>query len=468
MLDNLPATVAPKGPRIRFDKDLVDYLMQNPHILGNLLGKTLLTEQHSRWCRWVWDQPGGIHTGLMAHRGSYKTTGITEIGCVRWWLDHPNDRIALIRKTFTAASESLAVVRQLMESEFVRALYFTRHGQWPEFTEKKADRLTFSFKQTMTKEASIGAYGINNIPTGLHVDRAICDDIVTDQDRYSDAEREKTIRSTRELLSNIIDRGKSVMFVGTPWHERDAWAEVIRKACPNRVVKFPRDSTGIITDTEFAKIVSLNTPAQIACNYHLTHIAADDLLFQRIAGERFWVNGGAHHVTAHVDAKFDGDATTALTFMQELNEKAPNGNNWIQISGWSSEKNVELIMDDIVDRCIKKKIRHFYMENNPDKGMVYRAIMGKFKARGYTVNTSKKSEVYNYAERMNKAYKIQTHLLHHWQNLLWDIDCCRTYKGMILDYQEGSRLVDAPDSAASLLREFYDTTKAQGQDWRWT
>lgn len=466
MLETFPAVETPKIPKLRIDNTLVDYLIQNPHILGNLVGKTLLGPQHSNWCRWVWDQPSGTHTGLMAHRGSYKTTGITEIGCIRWWLDHPNDRIALIRKTFTAASESLAVVKALMETEFVRALYFARHGEFPEFTEKKADRLTFSFKQTTTKEASIGAYGINNIPTGLHVDRAICDDIVTDQDRYSDAEREKTIRSTRELLSNIIDRGKSVMFVGTPWHERDAWAEVIRNACPNRVVKFPRDATGIIDDQEFAKIVSLNTPAQIACNYHLKHIASDDLLFHRVSGERFWVHGGSHHVTAQVDASFDGSDTTALTFMQELDDKAPDGKNWIQISGWSTDKNVNLVLDDIVDRCIKKKVRHLYMESNPDKGMVYRDLMAKFKARGYAINTSKKPEVYNYTERMNKEYKIATHLLRHWPHILWDTDCCRTYRGMVLDYQEGSRLVDAPDSAASLLREFYDETKAQGHNWR--
>ena len=464
----LEVSLAAPAPRygFNFSHELVEALIRSPHILGNLLGKDLLTQQHSDWCRWVWDQTPGVHTGLQAHRGSYKTTGITEVGCVRWWLMHPNDRIALIRKTFTAAAESLAVVKRMMETEFVRAMYFTFHGEYPEFIVKTADRITFSFKKTTTKEASLGAYGINGLPTGLHVDRAICDDIVTDMDRYSDAEREKTIRSTRELLSNIIDRGKSVMFVGTPWHQRDAWAEVIEDACPNTVIKFDRDATGIISDEEFAKITKLNTPAQIACNYFLTHIAADDLLFQRIAGERYWVNG-PQIVTAHIDAKFDGDATTALTIMQELPEKAPNGHNWIQISGWSSDKHVEEIMDDLVSRIIAKKVRHLYMENNPDKGMVYRALMRKFQERKYTINVSKPHDTYNYAERMNKAFKITSHLLHHWQNLLWDIDCHSTYRSMVLDYQEGSRLVDAPDSAASLLREFYDETKAaQGSNWR--
>ena len=465
--DRLVSLPVPGGHRFKWTPKLVEYFVQWPHLMGQMVGKTLLTPMHSEWTRWVWDQAPGIHTGLQAHRGSYKTTGPTEIGTVRWWLHHPNDRIALVRKTFTAASESLAVIRSLMETEFIRAMYFTLHGEYPEFTEKKADRLTFSFKQSITKEASIGAYGINNLPTGLHVDRAHNDDIVTDDDRYSDAEREKTIRSVRELLSNIIDRGKTVSFVGTPWHERDAWAEVIEAACPRGVKKFPRSVTGIISDAEYAKICSLNTAAMIACNYDLTHIASDDLLFQRKASERPWQNAGAHHVTAHLDAKFDGTATTALTIMQELNEKAPDGHNWIQVSGWNTEKHVELVLDEIVDRCIAKKVRHFYNENNPDKGIIYRSLMQKFRERGYPINTSKDAEVYNYTERMNKAYKIQTHALKHWQHLLWDTGSDPKYDRQVLDYQEGSRLVDSPDSMASLLREFYDDTKTTAtKNWR--
>lgn len=450
-------TVTPRYG-FNFSHELVLALLNTPHIMGNLLGRDLLEPQHSDWCKWVWDQTPGTHTGLQAHRGSYKTTGITEVGCVRWWIMHPQDRIALIRKTFTDASRSLAVVRQMMETEFVRGLYYTMHGEFPEFTEKKADSLTFSFKRTMTKEGSLGAYGINNLPTGLHVDKALCDDIVTDDDRYSDAEREKTVRSCRELLSSIIDRGKTCMFVGTPWHERDAWSLVIEAACPNGVKKFDRDATGIISDAEFAKICSLNTPAQIACNYFLKHVAADDLLFHRKAREQRWMSMGITPVTAHLDAKFDGNATTALTICQEMVEIAPNGSPWLQMTGWATDQHVELVIKEIVDRCIGKKVRHFFNENNPDKGLIYRSIMQEFKRRGYSINTAKKPEIYNYTEHQNKGVKIQSHLLRHWQNITWDIDTDSKYMNQIMDYQEGSRLVDAPDSAASLLRCFYDGT----------
>jgi hypothetical protein len=105
------------------------------------------------------------------------------------------------------------------------------------------------------------------------------------------------------------------------------------------------------------------------------------------------------------------------------------------------------------------RVRHFYNENNPDKGSSYRMLLAKCKERGYLLNTSKKPEIYNYHEGQNKQYKIQTHLLHHWQNIVWDmVDSDRRAVDQVCDYQEGAEPDDMPDSMASLLRCFYNDT----------
>lgn len=443
-------------------------LVSDPHLFGHLIGKTKLTPLHSQMWRELWGRPDGEHTGQMGHRGLYKSTIQVPIGTVIWLMFHPDDRVGIIRKAYQSAASQVAVIRQIMEMEEVRDLFRYVQGKAPEFVVKQDGMLTWDFKSTSTPEGNVNAYGIHQVPTGTHLDRALCDDITTKDDRYSKAEREKTVNSLMELLSNIIDRGKTVMINGTPWHKDDIWSKVVERnnTIPNGVKRYPRAETGIISDAEYAKIAAITTPALLAINYDLKHVADDALLFSAQAGERTWSND-RHVVTAHLDAKFDGDCFMALTFMQQLPEKAPNGHDWIQASGWCSDKHVELIADEIVQRCIDKRVRHLFNESNPDKGMTYRLLMSKFAARGYLINLSFQPERYNYNEGQNKQYKIQTHLLHHWQNLLWDIDTDPAYMAMIQDYTDGAKPDDAPDSAASLLRSFYDDTNNTSNDPLW-
>ena len=43
----------------------------------------------------------------------------------------------------------------------------------------------------------------------------------------------------------------------------------------------------------------------------------------------------------------------------------------------------------------------------------------------------------------------------YWKDLVFHPDTDPEYMSMILDYREGEKPDDAPDSAASLLREFF-------------
>ena len=204
-----------------------DYLARMrdwPHLMGHMVGKTLLTPLHSDWCKMIWDAPGGQHCSLMAHRGAYKTTAITEIGILYYLLFHPNDRIALIRETWTESVKTLETIKNYMKTEALQSLFAYAHGKPPIPVKSPAGSVTYSFKRTITKEGSIDAYGINQVPTGSHYDRIICDDIVTINSRLSRARREAVKQGVLEIMTNIVDPGKSCFFVGTPWHYDDAWA----------------------------------------------------------------------------------------------------------------------------------------------------------------------------------------------------------------------------------------------------
>jgi hypothetical protein len=91
-----------------FTTEQLRMIARYPHLIGHMVGKDKLTPMHSRWISMLWDPEE--HTSLMAHRGSYKTTALTEVGCVFYLLFHPDARICLVRETWTAANDTLKTI----------------------------------------------------------------------------------------------------------------------------------------------------------------------------------------------------------------------------------------------------------------------------------------------------------------------------------------------------------------------
>jgi hypothetical protein len=88
-------------------------------------------------------------------------------------------------------------------------------------------------------------------------------------------------------------------------------------------------------------------------------------------------------------------------------------------------------------------VSYIYEETNADKGMSARDL----NAKGLRVKS--------YSERQNKHLKISTHLYAFWRYIEWAPESDDEYMAQVVDYREKSEPDDAPDSAASLLREAY-------------
>lgn len=404
-----------------------------PHLIGHIVGKTKLTKMHSKWIRDAWT--ANDHYSMQAHRGAYKTTALTEVGCIWWLLFHPNDRIGLVRKPYTEAQKTLFTVRRYLEHDGIKALFAAAHGIVPKAVVQKENSLTYNFKKSITKEGSIDAHGIDGNLTGNHYDKIICDDIVTLKDRLSAAEREKTKEQFREILTNIIDPGKQVINVGTPWHKEDAHALLPPQAI------YDCYTTGVLTAEDLEKKRVTTTPVLFAANYELRHTSTADLIFGEVSAQEPWdFSHGIANIYAHIDAKFSGSHYGALTIMaRRLDRK-------IQAKGWTFENHVEDELDKLIERCKQYRVKKIYIENNPDKGYTAKLLRSRIADKRYMI------AVHEYAESMNKTMKIVTHLKGQWPNIVWDLDCEDTYLSMITDYREDQEPDDAPDSAASLIR----------------
>lgn len=418
----------------------LELLWRQPHLIGHLAGKDKLTPLHSEWIRYMWENPS--HAAMQSHRGSYKTTCMSAGGAIRHMAWHPDERGAIIRKTFTDAADTLKMISDIMERPEIQALFYATTGIWPKATVKRAEKLTYNFKRTSTPEGSINAHGLDASLTGKHYDWIWCDDFVTLKDRISKAERNRTKEVIREIITNIIDPGKPVMFTGTPWHRDDAWNIILfdnEKQPLIQCPKYPVSVTGLRTEEELIKIRKFTTPFLYAANYDLDLVVDEGKLFQDpVYGD--W-DSACFDVQAQLDAAFDGDHMCALTIMGRFADGKKQG------IGWVYPGNVKDWAPKIASYCKQYKVKILHNETNPDKG--YTASL----LRSLGVN------VKEYVESQNKNIKISTILYEAWPDLIWSNDTDPEFMNMILDWSEGQEPDDAPDSASSLLREGWQVGK---------
>ena len=407
-----------------------------PHLLGHAAGKTRLTPLHSQWIRYLWDV--NEDRAIQAHRGSYKTTAMA-VGVVRWMLFHPDDRIAIIRKTFSDAAEIVAMVYQMMEMPEIREIFRHAHGHYPRARVKREGVLRYNFKYTASPEGNVTAHGLDGSLTGKHYDKIWTDDIITLKDRISRAERERTKELIREIFTNIIDPGKSVMSTGTPWHREDGW-----NAIPCAPLKFPVSACGLLSPEDIERKRKTTTPFLYAANYDL-ELTTDESAMFKDPHYGQW-DFFAPRVVGHLDAAFDGDHYNALTFMARIKDR-------IQGIGWVYPGNVKDWLPEIARLCKTYRVKLLHNETNPDKGYTADALAGLG------------VPVHRYSESANKHIKIATHLFSAWEDIDWAPETEDEYMSQVLDYREGMEPDDAPDSAATLIRAEFpavhiDSTKA--------
>jgi len=418
-----------------YSEDFLRLIAEEPHKLGWFIGRDKLLPVHSDWIRYCWDSDEP--RALQAFRGSYKSTSILVVGAIRWMLFHPDDRIGIIRKNFSAAADVTSTIAAAMSLPEVKELFKFAHGMEPKIVRQRDGRYQWNFKKTLTPEGNITPKGIDGSLTGDHFDKVIVDDIITIKDKLSRAERERTKEMVHEIAANIIDPGQGSTWIGTPWHREDAWGE-INEICD--IAKYPIDKYNFLPKGEAEKKKQLTTPFLYAINYKLEIGKDESLLFSDPQYSKGW-DFSVKNAVAHLDAAFDGDHYCALTIMAPL--RGTGDDTIYQAIGFSYPGHVRDWYDKICEYCIKYRVKYLHEETNADKGMSAKDL------------TAKKLRVKSYNESQNKHFKISTNLYKFWKRILWAPESDDEYMLQITDYKEGSEPDDAPDSAGSLLREEY-------------
>jgi hypothetical protein len=410
------------------NQKLAKKIIDNPHLLGRYLGYSKLTKLHSEWIKYCFNIKEDC--SLQAHRGSYKTTAVMVIGTLWWLMFHFNDRLLLIRKDFTAASDVLNVIAKLMKGVAFHTLFIDVYGFDYELTTLRSDKITWNLKTTETREGNVNAFGMSPNITGSHGDKVLCDDIITLKDRLSQAEREKTVEYIRELRTNIIDPGQAICFTGTPWHKMDGW-NILPKP---KIYTVYETNLEAFTLQHIEHLKKTTTPSLFAINYELRHIATENQMF---LDPQFGEWDYRFSCYGHLDAKYMGTDTGALTFFSKTNDlDFP-----YQAIGFKFDCHIDDYMDTIKMLYQKYNCICIYKESNDDKGFVVKGLN--------KVGLSALS----YHESENKHIKISNYIYPVWKQIKWANETDLNYLAQITDYEEGAEPDDAPDSLASLLKQ---------------
>ena len=411
--------------------EFLDYLTNYPADLGRIIGFSDFTNLHNGWLKKMILPPHDFT--LQAHRGSYKTTCLSEAIALSMIFYH-DQNIIFMRKTGGDVVEVIRQVSKILHSQLFGYIFKRIYGKDLAFIAETNSSITLNNYDTTRGAAQLLGIGTGGSMTGKHADRIFTDDIVNLEDRISKAERDR-IKGVYQELQNIKNRGGVIINTGTPWHKEDAFTlmpEPDQYDCYN---------TGLLTDEQIENLKKSMSASLFAANYELRHIAADDVIFlsPKTGEDPSLVEQGI----GHIDAAYHGEDYTAYTLIRLLEGK-------YYVFGKIWRKHIDDVLDQILEIHHGFNAGKIYCEENGDKGYLGRDL----RKRG--------ERVVIYSEHMNKYVKITSYLKFEWENVIFVKGTDTEYINQICDFNDNAEHDDAPDSLASLVRAIPNKNRGDG------
>lgn len=183
---------------------------------------------HREWCRWTSSSKTGKHQITLLPRDHGKSRYIAFKAA--WYIVRkPDIRILYISSTSGLAEKQLKFIKDILTSTIVRRY-------WPDLInleEGKREKWTNSEiavdhplrKTEGVRDPTVFTGGLTTSLTGFHCDVAILDDIVVQENAYTEEGREK-VRTQYSLLSSIEGGEAEEWVVGTRYHPKDLYSDM--------------------------------------------------------------------------------------------------------------------------------------------------------------------------------------------------------------------------------------------------
>lgn len=143
---------------------------------------------------------------------------------------NPTLRVLYISSTQNLATKQLKFIKDILESDTYRDLFPEMVNKYESDREKWTEsEISIDHplrKQESVRDPSIFTAGLTTGITGLHCDIAVLDDVVVDDNAYTDDGRNK-VRSQASYLASIGGTDSVLWAVGTRYHPNDLYKDMI-------------------------------------------------------------------------------------------------------------------------------------------------------------------------------------------------------------------------------------------------
>lgn len=151
---------------------------------------------------------------------------------VSWLLTkYPTLRVLYISATSGLAEKQLAFIKQIFESK-VHRRYWPNHineeeGKRSKWTNSEIELDHPDRAKEQIRDPSIFTAGLTTSVTGLHCDIAVLDDVVVQENAYTEEGRRK-VTTQYSLLASIEGAEAQEWVVGTRYHPKDLYSSMIK------------------------------------------------------------------------------------------------------------------------------------------------------------------------------------------------------------------------------------------------
>jgi phage terminase large subunit-like protein len=146
---------------------------------------------------------------------------------------NPAIRVLYISSTQNLATKQLTFIKDILTSPIYRYYWpdmvHPDEGKRAKWTESEISVDHPKRKAEIVRDPTVFTAGLTTSITGLHCDIAVLDDVVVRENAYTVESREKT-RSQYSLLSSIEGIGAMEWVVGTRYHPKDLYNDMLTMA----------------------------------------------------------------------------------------------------------------------------------------------------------------------------------------------------------------------------------------------